>query len=81
MNSKLLREGLNQIKERFGLDVLREERKTIMLFSDFVPHGRVERNALKHGEKIFTIKQYKDCDFVIAQDNSKSEIFADDGWN
>lgn len=48
MNSKLLREGLNQIKERYGIVVLHDERKTIALFSDFVPNGRVERNALKH---------------------------------
>lgn len=48
MNSKLLREGLNQIKKRFGLAVFHEDRKTISLFSDFVPDGRVERNALKH---------------------------------
>ena len=48
MNSKLLREGLNQIKKRFGLAVFHEDRKTIALFSDFVPDGRVERNALKH---------------------------------
>ena len=48
MNSKLLREGLNQIKKRFGLAVFHEDRKTIALFSDFVPDGRLERNALKH---------------------------------
>ena len=48
MNSKLLREGLNQIKKRFGLDALHEERKTLALFADFVPDGRIERNALKH---------------------------------
>ena len=48
MNSKLLREGLNQIKKRFGLAVFHEDRKTIALFSDFVPDAKVERNALKH---------------------------------
>lgn len=48
MNSKLLREGLNQIKKRFGLAAFHDDRKTVALFADFVPEGRVERNALKH---------------------------------
>lgn len=48
MDSTLLREGLNQIKKQFGFAALREERKTIALFSDFIPSGRTERIALKH---------------------------------
>lgn len=48
MDSTLLREGLNQIKKQFGLAALREERKTIALFSDFIPSGRTERIALKY---------------------------------
>lgn len=44
----MLREGLNQIKKQFGLVALREERKTIALFSDVVPSGRTERIALKY---------------------------------
>lgn len=47
MNSELLREGSNQIIARFGIAALHEERKTIALFDDFVPDGRVERNALR----------------------------------
>lgn len=47
MNNKLLREGLKQIIARFGIAALHEERKTIALFDDFVPDGRVERNALR----------------------------------
>ncbi len=48
MNSKLLREGLNQIKERYGIVVLHDERKTIALFADLVPNAKIERSALKN---------------------------------
>ena len=48
MNSKSLREGLTQIKKRFGFFALREERKLLALIADFVSDGRIERNTLKH---------------------------------
>lgn len=48
MNSKLLREGLNQIKERYGIAVLHDERKIIALVADLVPNGKIECNALKN---------------------------------
>ena len=48
MKSKVVERRIDSNKKRFGRALFHEERKTIVLFADFVLDGRIERNALKH---------------------------------
>ena len=47
MDVNILTGALTQIIERYGTDVLKDERRTIALLSDFLPNRKRERNALK----------------------------------
>lgn len=47
MDTKLLIDGLNQIKNQFGIATLHDARKTTALFSDLVANARTERRALE----------------------------------
>lgn len=87
MNDQLLRDGLIQIKKQYGIAVLYDERKTMALFADFVPEGRVERNALKHTYisgamriLLSAIEGSSKPDYVILQavDALKNNVFMDE---
>lgn len=47
MDTKLLIDGLSQIKNQFGIATLHDARKTTALFSDLVANARTERRALE----------------------------------
>ena len=87
MNSKLLREGLDQIKKSFGISTFHDGRRMVALFSDLVPEGRIERNALKHlydsGAMKFLLSSVEDSanpDYAIlkAIDALKNNVFMDE---
>ena len=48
MNSKLLIDGIGQIKKFIGIENMGESKKVLAIFHDLVPNGKTERNALRY---------------------------------